>query len=400
MKVVHISNSISGGAGAAAFRLHSALLAEGIESVMLTRHDNIEEQHIYAYKRPLLAKIMERLFPPIGRLSLVKHKEDLKKYKYDSLCFPYALYNIADCDELLSADIINLHWIGNMLNYRNFFKSVSAPVVWTMHDLNPILGLTHYIMGDDSMKNDKYLSKIDSQAKANKQLAYESFPHLSVACLSSYVYELSINSDAFRNKKHFMVKNCVDVKTYLPKDKVLMRDKWNIPLDAKVIMYISQGVRSERKGFSYMKSVTDSIKMNCLFLTVGYSGGIVKENVREMGYISDESKLSEIYSCADALLIPSLEDNLPNTMLEALSCGVPIIAFPVGGMVDIIQHGKNGLLTSEVSSESLVSSIEFFLANGVEWNSQSIAENARSLFSPSVVAKEYIKIYNELTNDK
>ena len=399
MKVVHISSSISGGAGAAAYRLHSALLAEGVESVMLTRWDNIEEQHIYAYKRPLLAKIMERIFPPIGRLSYVKYKDDLRKYNAPN--FPYALYNLAKSKEIQTADIINLHWVGNMLNYRSFFRSVSAPVVWTMHDLNPILGLTHYIMGDDDrIKNDKSLSGIDSQAKFDKKNAYKCFPHLSVACLSSYVYELSVNSDTFRNKKHFMVKNCVDVKTHLPKDKALMRDKWNIPLDAKVIMYISQGVRDERKGFSYMKSATERSKMDCLFLTVGYSAGITKENVRELGYISDEKKLSEIYSCADALLLPSLEDNLPNTMLEALSCGVPIIAFPVGGMVDIIQHGKNGLLTSEISSEALVGSIESFLMNGVEWDSQSIAENACSLFSPSVVAKEYIRIYNELTNDK
>src|SRR5690606_32116939 len=61
-------------------------------------------------------------------------------------------------------------------------------------------------------------------------------------------------------------------------------------------------------------------------------------------YLSDDISLALLYSCADVFVAPSVQDNLPNTVMEALCCGVPCVAFSIGGMPDMISHQQNGYL--------------------------------------------------------
>ena len=67
--------------------------------------------------------------------------------------------------------------------------------------------------------------------------------------------------------------------------------------------------------------------------------------------------LSNIYSAADVFVIPSLQDNLPNTALESMACGTPIVGFEVGGIPDMVQHGKTGLLARPHDAQALENAI-------------------------------------------
>jgi glycosyltransferase involved in cell wall biosynthesis len=121
-------------------------------------------------------------------------------------------------------------------------------------------------------------------------------------------------------------------------------------------------------------------------------------NIKELGSISDERLMSIIYSAADVFVIPSLMDNLPNTVLEALMCGTPVIGFPVGGIPDMVQNGFNGLISHEVNSHSLFETIEIFLNTKDSYNSDEIRIDALSKYSTHIQAKKYLKLYKNILN--
>ena len=104
------------------------------------------------------------------------------------------------------------------------------------------------------------------------------------------------------------------------------------------------------------------------------------------------------YSAADLFVIPSLMDNLPNTVIESLLCGVPVISFPVGGMLDMIKHKKNGCIASEISVEALANSINNFFDNGVELSAEEIRKDAIDRYDISVQVKNMIQLYNDVYN--
>ncbi len=108
--------------------------------------------------------------------------------------------------------------------------------------------------------------------------------------------------------------------------------------------------------------------------------------------------MAAAYSAADAVVIPSREDNLPNIMLESLMCGTPVIAFPVGGMPDVIINGFNGLLTKEATSGSLSKSIDDFFRNNNRFSPSEISEKAMEIFSPEVQSMAYLSLYREILN--
>lgn len=117
-----------------------------------------------------------------------------------------------------------------------------------------------------------------------------------------------------------------------------------------------------------------------------------------LGTINDDAKLAMCYAAADAFLIPSLEDNLPYTVMESLSCGTPVVAFTTGGIPDMVQHLQNGYLAEYRSSKSF--------ADGMEWainheDPEALQQQSRQTvmdkFAEPVIAQKHIQLYNQLT---
>jgi glycosyltransferase involved in cell wall biosynthesis len=106
--------------------------------------------------------------------------------------------------------------------------------------------------------------------------------------------------------------------------------------------------------------------------------------------------MSVVYSAADVFVIPSLMDNLPNTVLESLMCGTPVIGFPVGGIPDMIQNGENGFITEEISVNSLVNTINKFLDNPNCFNKVEIRNNAVKKYDQKVQSKKYIDLFESI----
>lgn len=394
MKIVHICSSITGGAGTAALRLHKALQKQGINSLMLTKRDSDIENQIYKFERPFFSRLLEYIIQPNGRL---KYRSFYKKMKnnFHALSFPDAIYDISKSNILKEADIVHLHWIGSMLNYSTFFSHIHCPIVWTLHDINPFMGIGHFLYDYEKNKKCLNLQTFEKLILDEKIKAYEQSKSITLVCLNEDMRNLSLQSKAFKNREHRIIRNCLDEIWFEKRDIISIRHKYNFPLNKKILLFVSQ-TASSMKGTNLIQNIAPHLSNNCYLICVGKSIKIEGKRVINLGYISNTKKLMELYSLADALILPSLHDNLPNTMLESLSQGTPVITFPLYGMKDIIRDGKNGIHAKNISSSSLLNAVNCFLDEGVSWSREKIREYAYSMFSSQQVAHQYIKLYKDL----
>jgi len=100
----------------------------------------------------------------------------------------------------------------------------------------------------------------------------------------------------------------------------------------------------------------------------------------------------------DVVVVPSIQENLSNTVMEALACGTPCVAFDVGGMLDLIEHQRNGYLARPFESLDLARGMEWILASKERWCSLSerARERVETEFDLRVVTKRYIALYLDL----
>ena len=394
MKVVHICSSMTGGAGAAAFRLHQAILSQGVDSKMLTWNDSRESLRVYRIERPLLYRVLGKI-PFIGQRrysAFIRRYDDVMQ----AMTFPDAVYDCSHEAIIQSSDIVHLHWVGNMLNYRKFFTNVRKPIVWTLHDMNPFMGALHFASDMEKIAGDEHALRLERKISEKKALAYKKNPNLTIAPLCQWMKDESSASAAFSGRPHILVKNCVDVDIFNPQAKERCKLDFRLPSDKKILLYVSQHVNNPRKGFGLLSSLASFLSKECVLIVVG--SGVIDgdENIINIGRVNDFSVLSSLYASADALILPSVEDNLPNTMLESLCCGTPVIAFSQGGMKDVVIDGWNGLFAESMNENSLLAAIQKFIREGVAATREEISENAVKLFSPCAVANSYIAIYESI----
>lgn len=395
MKVVIVSSSDSGGGGIAALRLHKALMAYGVDSSMLCLYKSTDTPKVYEYKKPLLTKVIDHLpFIPYKQNNYKKHFASLSKC-YECFSFPEAIYDISKHPLIQEADIVNLHWVGSMLDYKRFFRRVKKPIVWTLHDMNPFMGIAHYCGDRDA--NVKFAA-LEKQIRELKSWSIGQHLNLSVVNLCQWMKEYSEQSETFANRTHTIIPNSIDTNVFRGYDKTAIRTELNLPLDRPILLFVSQSVENRRKGFDLLQDALNKLHRNCVLLVVGEATAELKsiDNCQFVGTINDEQPMAMLYAAADAFILPSREDNLPNTMVEALCCGTPVISFSNGGMRDHIRTLENGVLVEHINSDSLLEGIHLFLNNIKKFDRDSIAEKAHAIFSPELQAKCYMDFFQSV----
>jgi len=367
MKVLHISALQKGGAAKAAIRLHLGLLKLGVDSKMLILNYNDETipQSIPFYpkytdipKAPFISRIRNKLHR-IGKefnLNLFVPKKNLVHLDYlqgspkDNEKFSSATteWDITKDPSYLDADIINLHWVAGFVDYASFFEKNTKPIIWTLHDLNPFTGGCHYPAGCEKFKSDcsnchQLKGTIDNNYSKNqlniKINSLQLSNNLFIVSPSKWLMRLSQSSALFSKLPHFYIPNGVDTDVFKPLFKRSCRELLSLPQDKNILLFVAESIENKRKGFSLLIKALDLIKSeNILLCSIGKSSFELNllPNHINLGIIHDELLMSIIYNSADIFIIPSLEDNLPNTMLEAISCEIPIIGFGVGGIEETL----------------------------------------------------------------
>lgn len=394
MKILHVSNSDSGGAGIAALRLHNALLSLGVDSKMLVLHKKQNNKEVYQINRSFKSKIISYLNIPYKQN---KYQSYLNKYgsRYEAISFPEAIFDISKLSIVQEADIINLHWVGSMLNYKQFFNNVHQPIVWTLHDMNPFLGCAHY-MGDKKKNSD--LSYMEERIRELKIKAINQHPSVVFVTLCQWMQQ-HIHQSAFSSHSSYVIPNSVNCEVFKNYPQLDIRKVLGLSSDKPIFMFASQHISNFRKGGDILLETLKRGGFDCEFIVVGADPKNIFDdlsNIKYFGSVHDELLLAFLYAASDAFILPSREDNLPNTLVESLCCGTPVISMPNGGMRNHITDFFNGLIAKSVSVEALYDAIQIFIKEKKRFNREDILSDAHNKYTPQIQAAKYVHLYEQL----
>lgn len=402
MKILHICMSDSGGAGKAALRTHTALLAAGIESHFLCCMSSSGAKNIATLPLPA-PTLLQRVACKVGidLSSSLRQARLTARYphQFEILTFPDSGFDLAKHPLVKSADVIHLHWVAGFVDYPSFFRQVKKPIVWTLHDMNPFLGLFHY--QGDTERNRRRFGALDQKCRTRKAAILKNIPHLHLICPSQWIQFESEKSLAFHGRKHSFIPNTIDPDPFKPTDRLLARQALNLPLDKQILLFVSDSISVYRKGFDLLANAIQHIgsSPSLVLCTIGSHPPPFELPLPtfHFGRVDSESMMSLLYSAADAFIIPSREDNLPNVMLESLACGTPVLGTPVGGIGETITP-QNGILAHAVSVEAIGEAISEFLGRMDSFHRTMICESARTKFNPHTHARALMNVYTEIVH--
>lgn len=419
MRVLIINTSErTGGAAIAAGRLNESLNNNGIKSMMLVRDketNRIDVAQILQKRLSFGYFLWERLVIWIAN-----------RFSRNNL-FVVDIANtgneITDLPEFKQADIIHLHWINQgMLSLKQIGKILESgkPVVWTMHDMWPCTGICHHAREcnkyTQQCHNCQYLrnqgSRHDLSWKVfrKKMQTYQKGTIQFVTC-SNWLKSKAEQSRLLQGHPVYSIPNPINTNLFRPSDKTEARKRMNLPLNRKILLFGSLKVTDKRKGIDYLVEACqllakqhEELKEQLGVAVFGKASTQITEmlpfQVYPLNYIRDERELVNLYNAIDLYVTPSLEENLPNTIMEAMACGIPCVGFQVGGIPEMIDHLHNGYVAEYQSAEDF--------ANGIYWTLNeseypSLSEQARrkvlSCYSENNIAKKYTDIYNKIVSN-
>jgi glycosyltransferase involved in cell wall biosynthesis len=327
--------------------------------------------------------------------------------------------DITSLPEFKEADVIHLEWINQgMLSLADINKILNSgvPVVWTMHDLWPASSICHYAKGCLNFKSGCHNCRplpgngsdndLSARVWQKKNKVYGKSSIQFVTC-SRWLETQAKESALLRNQLVVSIPNPIDTLIFKVKDKQAAREHFALPKDMRIILFVSQRVTDERKGMSYFveaikKMVSENPNLaenTAIAILGGHSDDIVEDlplKSYSLGYIGNEKEIVNVYNSADMFVLPSVEDNLPNTIMEAMACGVPCVGFNVGGIPEMIDHKKNGYVANYKDAADLAEGMRWVLdgADIKELSRQAVAKVV-SHYSQRAVALRYIDVYNE-----
>ena len=434
MKVLHLNYSDVGGAGIAAERISRALNQAGVDSsVLVCRKVN---SHSKSQSLPRVGNIAAR-----ARASLVfRALKGLGFNREETRSINLLPSNILSTVRQHNPDILHLHWVNSEMISIRQLGQLNIPVVWTLHDMWAFCGTEHYttsrryidgyskvsgdecqVTGDGRQKSEdrgqmtedggqksdgespdassprpKASFDIDRWVFRRKQRHWKNWhPHI-VTC-SNWLAECARESVLFKDLPVDVIPNCLDLNVFKPMDQTEARRRFNLPLDKKLILFGAYNPSDWRKGGDLLDLALRQLNLTDVELAVfGAANGPQIAGLRThwLGSFSKESDLAELYNAANVMAVPSRQDNLPNTIAESISCGVPVVGFKIGGIPDMVVHCENGWLASPFDTKELAEGLLWVLS---QQNRLSVASRrkAEALFTPSAVAGKYQRIYEQ-----
>lgn len=415
MRVLIINTSErTGGAAVASNRLMNALNNNGVKARMLVRDkesDEITVAPVGQRWRARWAFLWERLC-----IFLQLHLNRTHLFEID---IANAGLDVTNTRYFREADVIHLAWINQgMLSLKGIRKILDSgkPVVWTMHDLWPATAICHYARGCKNylsachncplLPNGGSQNDLSAKVWQRKHKVIHNHTIHFVAC-SRWLQHQAEGSGLFRHQKVESIHNPINTHLFFPQNKTEARKRLRLPVDKRIVLFVSQKVTDERKGMAYfVKAVEKMIEADPTTkdtTVVAILGGHGEEIAGELplkayplGYVSEDKIIIDVYNSADAFVLPSLEDNLPNTIMEAMACGVPCVGFNVGGIPEMIEHGKTGYVAKVRDSDDLAKGIAWVLDNGnYERLSASSVEKVHRNYSEHSVAMQYLDVYTD-----
>lgn len=414
MKILHITYSKNGGAGTSAYRLHK-LLSKEIDSIFITTSDIFKDKHALfdnqiitpelTLKNYLLEKFFHRFSKKKKELEILNseiHHKISPNYtgEFEIFSTPFSNIDITKLDSYSQCDIVHLHWVSGLLDFESFFKFNKKPIVWTFHDENPFMGAFHYEA--DQIRNEENLSNVDNIYKSLKKSAYEGSVRLNIVSPSKWLLRKAVESEMFFNATYNHQYYCLDFSVFKVQEKLNCRQIFNLPLEGTIFSFASADVKNKRKGLDLLLPFfSDPHFADVNFLIIGRVEDELADypNVFCLGTLESEILMSIAYSASDFFILPSREDNLPNTMLEALCCGIPVVAFDISDNRDLIESNDLGFICESISSESLKTKLLDCIDNKHSFSRDKVSMTAKMLFESDKCLKFYTNLYQNILDE-
>ena len=410
MKVLIVNTSErTGGAAVAANRLMKALNNNGVKVKMLVRDKDTDALTVV----PLSQSWRLRWHFLWERLVVFCHLHFSRTHLFE-IDIANTGSDITRLREFQEADIIHLHWINQgMLSLGGIRKILQSgkPVIWTMHDIWPATAICHLTLDcrafTSECRNCRLLpgggSSHDLAAsvwrKKQQMVADENIYY--VAC-SRWLESEAKKSALLKGQKITSIPNPIDTHIYKKGNKQEARQRLGLPLDRKLILFASQRVTNENKGMGYLieacRQLADIPQLGLVILG-GHAEEVVPQLPLEawpLGYVNDEQRVVDAYNAADVFVLPSLSENLPNTIMEAMACGVPCVGFKVGGIPEEIDHRRNGYVAEYRQAEDLARGIRWILTEAdYDQLSRDAVHKVVQSYSQQSVAMRYLDVYHQ-----
>ena len=405
-----------GGPAIAAYRLTEALKNNGIKAKMLVRRKSTDQLTTVLAERSLA----NRLSMLWERFSVALHTH-FRRNRIYAIDFGHSGGDITELPEFKQADVIHLHWVNDgMLSLTSIEKIISSgkPIVWTLHDMWPFTGVCHYAHDCDHYTEHCHdCPQLNS--RKHHDVAFHTFErkvqllqgvHIRFVACSRWLGNMASNSRLLQGKKIECIPNAININLFKSRNKQQAREVFGLPQDKRLVLFSSHMLSDERKGFHYLKEALIRLstehpewldKLGVVLAGKDLDSAMcdsIPFDVYPLNYIADEKKMVDVYNAVDLYAIPSLQDNLPNTVVEAMACGVPCIGFNVGGIPEMIDHLHNGYIAEYKNVGDLTGGIHWLLTEG-EYDilSREAARKAANTYGENSIAMKYIGVYNQMT---
>lgn len=424
LQIATLTTSDSGGAGIASQRCMRGLRSAGQEAFTVCIFKKYDEPNVYS--APLTgaaadygaAGDMESLWDDWMERSTLSETSTPKTLARELFSRPEGIVDAGALGASLSnVDLVHLHWSVGLIDFDRIDEMFGdTPVVWTLHDMNAFTGGCHYSEGCEGYKDGCHNcpllepgSTFAHDSLMKKAEAYAKIPNLHIICPSQWLADCAKSSTLLKDRPVHMIPNLIPLDDFVPTNRIAARIALDLPLDKKLIVFGADSLENVRKGGHLLRAAVDHLRLRgeledvegLFFGSSNLDVGIPGHN---LGYISDPKKLSLVYAAADVFAFPSLEDNAPQTVVEALLSGTPVVGYPVGNVTELVQHRDTGYIADYADAEAF--------ADGLSWafgrigSREAILKSVRGhlhahdYHTPQPIIQQHVDLFYEVTGAK
>jgi len=410
MKITLLSYEDSGGgAGRAALKLQHALEDFGVDSKLRVARKRTDQNNVIGHSS-LLQKISRNLNEYISNSFINRNQSINSGFKSLTIIPNRIDHELNNSD----TDIIQLNWISGLISIAEIAR-LKKPLVWRLSDMWAFSGVEHYV----NTKNDflwrrglnfknktskSLLIDFDRWAWRKKKQSWKN--PINIVTPSKWLADCVKESELMHNWPVTVIPTAINTNLFKPFPKQVARDLFELPKNRKIILFGALGGGKDlRKGKDFLMSALKLVSKNypdAIGVIFGESQPINPPRLGMplywVGHLNDDVSLAILYSTADVMVIPSRQDNLPQTGVEAQCCGCPVVTFNASGLPDLIEHKLTGYLARAHDVKDLANGIEWVINNKNRQSKLSHRSRQRAclIWSKDVVVSKYLDLYKEI----
>lgn len=397
---------MNSGASKGAYILHKKLLKKKINSYLINDAEIIlNQKKIIFVNHNFFLKIKYAFVNIINKLPKIFYY-NRKKNAFDNSLFGI---NFTNYNLIKEADILHLHWINKSFSDLSYLKNLNKPIIWTLRDMWAFTGGCHYSLSCNKFKkNCGKCFSLNSNSKKdlsylNQKIKIKNYKEFDInyVAISMWLKKEASKSLLLRNKKIETIYNGINKSNFYPIKNLDTKRKRSIPLNKKIILFGSQYINSEYKGFNYLLESLRFLDTKKYFLiTFGKIHNLkhldtLNIEYKNFNFISSQKELNEIYNLADVFIACSIQEAFGKTIVESLSSGTPVVCFKKTAISEIVKHKKNGYCAKYLDSKDIAKGIDWVSKNYKKFNNKKSLQKDKS-FTDDYMAKKYISLYKKM----